>query len=91
MPAKKAAQRTKRARTPVFSPTPKASEADIREWYGTPQVCGKLGVDRSTLWRWMTEGRFPRGVFLAGSSRPRWHRDDLARWEAEQRAATVAA
>lgn len=44
-----------------------------------PTVCDLLGINRSTLWRWVREGRFPEPRDLGGGMK-RWHVDDIAEW-----------
>lgn len=42
-------------------------------------VCERLGISRSTLWKWVDEGRFPPPHDL-GSRTKRWHVDDIEAW-----------
>jgi excisionase family DNA binding protein len=43
-------------------------------------VAKRLGVDRSTIWRWLSEGNFPE-PYRFGSSTVRWHEEELKHFE----------
>jgi excisionase family DNA binding protein len=43
-------------------------------------VAKRLGVDRSTIWRWLSEGNFPE-PYRFGSSTVRWHEEELKQFE----------
>lgn len=43
------------------------------------EVCELLGTSRSTVWRWVKEGRLPRPMRLSSGS-TRWSSSELARW-----------
>ena len=47
-------------------------------------VTARLQCHRSTLWRWVKEGRFPEPRDMGGGVKW-WHVDDLEAWEAELR------
>jgi prophage regulatory protein len=51
------------------------------------QVRTLINVSRSTIYRWMQAGRFPRPLIISSQMR-RWERADLDRWIASRRAAT---
>ena len=42
-------------------------------------VCELVGVCRSTVYRWMSEGTFPEPVRI-GEKAVRWRIDDIERW-----------
>lgn len=44
-----------------------------------PQLCEMLNVNRSTIFRWRQQGRFPEPLQLATQS-PRWRRADIDAW-----------
>lgn len=46
------------------------------------QVAVRYGVNRSTIWRWVSEGHFPSPVRFAGCTR--WRLSDLENWERAQ-------
>lgn len=46
------------------------------------QTAGRYGISRPTIWRWVSEGRFPLPVKL-GPAVTRWRLADLERWEQE--------
>lgn len=52
-----------------------------------PQVLARVPVSKSTLWRWVREGRFPKPVTL-GVATSAWRASEVAEWIA-QRAAEV--
>lgn len=43
------------------------------------QVCEKIGVKKSTVYKWMDEQRFPRPLKLSPTC-VRWREDDIANW-----------
>lgn len=47
----------------------------------------RIGVDRSTIGRWIVAGRFPQPRYLPGSSIRVWDRAAIEAWDAEQAAA----
>jgi len=51
------------------------------------QVRTLINVSRSTIYRWMQDGHFPRPLIISSQMR-RWERADLDRWIASRRAAT---
>ncbi len=44
-----------------------------------PEVMSRVGLGRSTIYRWMSEGRFPKPVQLGGHA-VAWSEDDLDEW-----------
>jgi hypothetical protein len=53
-------------------------------------VCRRYGVTRFGLRKWILLGRFPKGVPVTVLGHPRWHLDDLQKWEQEMRAPRAA-
>ena len=47
-----------------------------------PAVKEKTGLSRTTLYRWVQEGRFPRPVSL-GPNTVAWRESELDRWIAQ--------
>ena len=47
-----------------------------------------LAVSESTIWRWTTEGKFPKPIRL-GTKTTVWDLDEVENFIAKQRAATV--
>lgn len=43
----------------------------------------RLGVSRSTIWRWTSQGFFPRPVSLSRGC-TRWRLSDVEEWEASR-------
>ena len=54
-----------------------------------PEVCERLGVTKSTVWRWIKECQFPAPIELSKQER-RWRDTDVEQW-INQRAADRAA
>jgi len=48
-----------------------------------PEVKHRVGLGRSTIYRWMAEGRFPRPVRLGGYI-VAWAEDDVETWIANR-------
>lgn len=44
------------------------------------EVAVRYSISRSTVWRWLKEGKFPKPVKL-GSASARWRLVDLEAWE----------
>lgn len=44
-----------------------------------PEVQHRVGLGRSTIYRWMAEGRFPKPVQLGGYT-VAWAEDDIEGW-----------
>ena len=43
-------------------------------------VCRELRLGRRTLWRWISEGRFPGADLSIGPKVRRWRRETVERW-----------
>lgn len=50
---------------------------------GIAAVEARVGVERSTLWRWYRDGKFPRPEYLGGVHRV-WTVEAIEKWEREQ-------
>lgn len=48
-----------------------------------PEVQHRVGLGRSTIYRWMSEGKFPKPVQLGGYS-VAWSEDEVAGWIADR-------
>jgi prophage regulatory protein len=44
------------------------------------EVAIRYDISRSTIWRWLKNGKFPRPVKL-GAASTRWRISDLEEWE----------
>ena len=44
-----------------------------------PEVQHRVGLGRSTIYRWMAEGKFPKPVQLGGYA-VAWPEDKIVRW-----------
>jgi prophage regulatory protein len=44
-----------------------------------PEVQHRVGLGRSTIYRWMSEGKFPKPVQLGGYA-VAWAEDDVEAW-----------
>lgn len=47
------------------------------------EAARRLGVNRSTLWRWVKDGLMPQPIHLGPAVRG-WNQSDLERWIAER-------
>ena len=57
--------------------------ADQTRWLRPEAVAERLAVHRTTLWRWVQDGKLPPPTKLSPRC-PRWREDVIARWEAER-------
>ena len=48
-----------------------------------PEVQHRVGLGRSTIYRWMAEGKFPKPVQLGGYA-VAWSEDDVQAWIADR-------
>jgi len=44
------------------------------------EVAIRYSISRSTIWRWLKNGKFPKPIKL-GTASTRWRLDDLEAWE----------
>lgn len=49
-------------------------------FYRLSKLVQVLGVSEATLWRWIREGKFPKGTKLSKGVTA-WHSKSLADWE----------
>lgn len=61
-------------------PSPTGSAERTSEKLDTQQVCGLLGISRSTLLRLRKSADFPKAIQLNQRSQ-RWYRHELEEWE----------
>lgn len=52
-------------------------------YIGVKTVAKRFSVSVSTIWRWSSEGSFPKPTKL-GSATTRWRESDLRKFEAER-------
>ena len=48
-----------------------------------PEVMSRVGLGRSTIYRWMSEGKFPKPVQLGGHA-VAWVEEEVETWVAEK-------
>ncbi|MEO1167905.1 MAG: AlpA family transcriptional regulator [Pseudomonadota bacterium] len=48
-----------------------------------PEVMSRVGLGRSTIYRWMSEGKFPKPVQLGGHA-VAWACDEVDEWVADK-------
>ena len=53
-----------------------------------PEVQHRVGLGRSTIYRWMAEGKFPKPVQLGGHS-VAWVEDEVEGWVNDRLASTL--
>lgn len=75
-PAIPPADRRRHSRLP---PTRRASSRLLR----LPEVMGRVGLSRSTIYELMATGRFPRQIYL-GARSVAWAQEDLDAWISQQ-------
>lgn len=63
-------------------PTPTPSPATGERLLRLRDVCDRVHVGKSTVWRWVSEGRFPRPIRL-GARCTVWRQSDLDAWMAD--------
>ena len=63
--------------------------ADVEQYLKIEDVTALLRVSKSTLWRWIREGLFPKPIHL-GPKAVRWEASVLAAWEQERTEAEAA-
>ena len=61
-----------------------ANRIESGKWYIDKEVAITYGIGRSTLWSWVSKGRFPQPVKI-GARTTRWHGSDLLAWESSLR------
>lgn len=55
------------------------SPAPVHVFLRLPQVLARVGISRSTLWRWVAEGSFPRPLKLSARVTV-WRSQDIDAW-----------
>ena len=53
-------------------------------WLDSNQLCARLHIGKTTLYRWINEGRFPEGKKM-GKRAVRWHKEQLETFEQDMR------
>ncbi|MGP1679343.1 MAG: helix-turn-helix transcriptional regulator [Burkholderiales bacterium] len=66
----------------AIDPAPTAPRRETR-LIRFPEVKHRVGLGRSTIYRWMAEGRFPKPVQLGGYV-VAWAEDDIETWIANR-------
>jgi len=55
----------------------------MQAYWTDKEIAARLGVARASIWRWVSEGRFPKPIKLT-SGCTRWRREDVEAWEASR-------
>ena len=66
------------------------SSVNLEQYLNIQEITASLKVSKSTLWRWIKQGLFPRPVRL-GPKAVRWRESDIAAWDRERTAAEASA
>ena len=59
------------------------SDQKVRRVIRLKEVIHRTGLGRSTIYRWMGEGKFPKSIKLGGHS-VAWIEQDIDRWLTER-------
>ena len=59
------------------------------QFYRLPHLKQRLGVSGSTIWSWIKQGKFPRGIKISDNI-PVWESQSVERWAADRIAASQA-
>lgn len=57
------------------------------QFYRLPTLKQRLGVSGSTIWSWIKQGKFPRGIIISDNITV-WESQAVERWAAERIAAS---
>ncbi|MFW5910282.1 MAG: helix-turn-helix transcriptional regulator [Thiohalospira sp.] len=66
-----------------MKPNTKRQFKGNRRFLRDTEVAERLGISRTSVWRWVKEGNLPSPVPLGPGTR-RWALADLEHWEAQQ-------
>lgn len=58
-----------------------------QQFYRLPHLKQRLGVSGSTIWNWIKQGKFPRGIKISDNITV-WEAQAVERWAAERIAAS---
>lgn len=75
-------------RNPELAATQNAFDTQGAEFLRMPSVLRRTGLGRSTIYRLMSQHKFPPPVRLSGRAIA-WRRDDLDRWSAALQSASA--
>ncbi len=53
-------------------------------YYSDKQIAQKFGVNKSTIWRWVREKKFPTPVILSARC-TRWESSEVEQWIVERK------
>lgn len=56
---------------------------EFRTFKSDKSLAQRFEVSRTTIWRWVKAGTFPKPVKLAGGT-TRWRTEDIEAWENQQ-------
>jgi prophage regulatory protein len=60
-----------------------SNQSTASQYLSDRQTAGRYSVSRPTIWRWVSEGNFPKPVKLSPGC-TRWKISELEKWESEQ-------
>ena len=63
--------------------------AEKERFISEREIIERYGISHTSLWRWVRDGRFPKGEFL-GPNTKRWPLSKLLEWEKEAKAGAAA-
>lgn len=56
----------------------KTGAVSYEKWLSADDVCGAVGISRTTFFKRVKEGKFPKGIYF-GARLPRWRLSDIER------------
>jgi len=68
---------------PAAPPTPApAAPSPTGKYMTSREILARMHISKTTLYRWIDEGRFPRPTVQLGHQQPRWLTAEILAWEA---------
>jgi len=65
-------------------PEPASGHDALPEYVTSKEIAARARVNKTTLYRWIEAGKFPRPAISLGSQQPRWRTSDVLQWERER-------
>jgi len=56
-------------------------DAPPPEYVTSREIAARINVNKTTLYRWVEAGKFPRPAIRLGTQQPRWRMSDYLAWE----------